>query len=110
MKDFAEIGKRMPYAESEEYLEQLIQAATNKAIAKQKPQTRIRSLSMGATAAAAAIVLCIFITKLLPTSTTADDFASVELAYNNLSIEDQEYLLQIYEQDLFINDLNEDEP
>jgi len=39
-----------------------------------------------------------------PVLASADDFASVELAFNNLSAEDQDFLIQVYEEDdLFIN-------
>lgn len=40
----------------------------------------------------------------------ADDFDSVQLAYNNLTAEDQEFLTEIYEDDEFMNILtNTDE-
>ena len=35
-------------------------------------------------------------------ATTEDSFTNVELAYNNLSTEDHEYLMEVYEEDVFM--------
>ena len=71
-----------------------------------QPKRHKRSLRIAlysALAVAAAIALFFAIQPLLPKSST-DDFESVELAFNNLSTEDQDFLLQIYEEDdLFMN-------
>ena len=54
-------------------------------------------------AVAAAVVLFFVVQPLFPKDNT-DDFENVELAFNNLSTEDQDFMLQIYEDDdLFIN-------
>ena len=115
-KDFEEIGKQMPYAESDDYLDQLIARATDAAIdheaAGKKHNTSGKKFAIRAALAAAAVAALFFLVwRNLPMSgsddVATDSFASVEMAYNNLSIEDQEYLLQVYEEDLFINDNTE---
>ena len=39
MKDFENIGKRMPFAESEDYVRQLVDNATEKALQQPKAKT-----------------------------------------------------------------------
>ena len=67
---------------------------------RRKAQTiAIRSLM----AIAAAVALFFVVQPLLPKS-NVDDFEAVELAFNNLSADDQDFLIQVYEEDdLFIN-------
>lgn len=119
MKTFEETGKRMPYAESREYLNQLIDTATDKAIkrvAEHGDRDRRMTIKMGtlwksALAAAAVVGLCAVVTRLWKGVHTTDSFANVELAYDQLSTEDQEYLQLVYEDDLFITQFdNDNEP
>ena len=57
MKDFNEIGKKMPYVESEEYLNTLIDNATTNAIAQKKHGVKNRNVSWIITIAAASIII-----------------------------------------------------
>ena len=59
-------------------------------------------------AIAAAVALFFVVQPLLPKD-EADNFDSVQLAYNNLSQEDQEFLTEIYEDDDFINNITNTE-
>ena len=55
-------------------------------------------------AAAAAVALFFAVQPLLPKS-NANDFESVELAFGQLSTDDQDYLIQVYEdEDILMND------
>ena len=56
MKELEAIGKKMPFAESDEYVRQLVDNATEKAL--QQPKVKVHSLRV-VLAAAAAIVLLI---------------------------------------------------
>lgn len=56
MKEVQNIGKRMPYAESEDYLNSLISQATEQAIS-QSQKAKTRPIRMWIAAAAAALVL-----------------------------------------------------
>ena len=56
MKELEAIGKKMPFAESDEYVRQLVDNATEKAL--QQPKAKVHSLRI-VLAAAAAIVLLI---------------------------------------------------
>lgn len=55
-----DIGKRMPYRESEEYLDRLIDAATEEAITRHAAyrKTRFRRLMAASAAAVAALIVC----------------------------------------------------
>ena len=102
--DFEQVGKRMPYNVPDGFFDQLEQNV----MAKTNPYSG-RGWGWGSFAAAAAIALFLVFTKGMPNDTTEDSFANVELAYNNLSTEDQEFLMEVYEEDEFINDNNEEE-
>lgn len=59
MKDFKEIGKRMPYTESEDYISSLIEKGIDKAIAEKGSNTNLlffRRTAIAASAAAAIFV------------------------------------------------------
>lgn len=56
MKELQNIGKRMPYAEHEDYLSQLVSNATEQAI-RQGSQTRRHPVRMWAAAAVATLLL-----------------------------------------------------
>ena len=109
--NFEQVGKRMPYNVPEGFFNQLEQnvMAEVKAddIVTEKPRVKARAVKMAIRtllAAAAAVALFFVVTKNLPsdTTTTEDSFTNVELAYNNLSTEDQEYLMEVYEEDAFL--------
>ena len=108
--DFEQVGKRMPYNVPDGFFDQLEQNVMAEVqlnnTATEKPKQKARTVKMAIRtilAAAAAIALFFVVTKNLPNDDTqADTFANVELAYNNLSNEDQEYLMEVYEEDVFI--------
>ena len=114
--DFEQVGKRMPYNVPDGFFDQLEQnvMAEVKAddTATEKPKQKARTMKMtfrSLLTAAAAVALFFVVTKNMPSNTTEDSFANVELAYNNLSPEDQEFLMEVYEEDEFINDSNEED-
>jgi hypothetical protein len=110
--DFEQVGRRMPYNVPDGFFDQLEQnvmvEVTAGNIATEKPKQKARTVKMTIRtilAAAAAVALFFVVTKNLPTSNAqTDSFDHVELAYNNLSNEDQEYLMEVYEEDVFIID------
>ncbi len=109
--NFEQVGKRMPYNVPDGFFDQLEQNVMAEVTADdtvtEKPRVKARTVKMTfrtLLAAAAAVALFFVVTKNLPsdTTTTEDSFANVELAYNNLSTEDQEYLMEVYEEDVFM--------
>ena len=110
--DFEQVGKKMPYNVPDGFFDQLEQNVmaeiTADNTATEKPKVKARTVKMTfriILTAAAAVALFFVVTKNLPSDNTqTDTFAKVELAYNNLSPEDQEYLMEIYEEDVFMID------
>lgn len=108
--DFELVGKRMPYNVPDGFFDKF-EADVMKDVRGQKDDVRgganskkaLRIVLRAAMVVAAAVALFLVVQPLLPKNNT-NDFESVELAFNNLSTEDQEFLIQIYEEDdLFMN-------
>jgi len=119
--DFSRIGKQMPYTVPDGFFDQLeehvikewkenaVQAEKSGNTGKPGKTATIRMAIRAAIAIAACIALFLVVKKVLPqgNDTVADDFDSVELAFNNLSTEDQDYLIEVYQEELILdNDLN----
>ena len=115
--DFSKIGKQMPYTVPDGFFDQLEENVMNevKAQPARKKATVLRMAIRAAIAIAACIALFLVVKKVLPQDkdTITDDFENVELAFNNLSTEDQDYLLEVYQEELFLennsNDLNNED-
>ena len=115
--DLSKIGKQMPYTVPDGFFDKLEENVMNevKAQPAKKKATVIRMAFRAAIAVAACIALFLVVKKVLPQDqdTNIDDFENVELAFNNLSTDDQDYLLEVYQEELFLennlNDLNNEE-
>ena len=110
--DFSKIGKQMPYTVPDGFFDRLEEKVMDEVKAKpaRKKAIAIRMAIRAAIAVAACIALLLVIKKALPQGQDAatDYFENVELAFNNLSTDDQDYLLEVYQEELFLeNDLNE---
>ena len=102
----------MPYTVPDGFFDQLEENVMNevKAQPARKKATVLRMAIRASIAIAACIALFLVVKKVLPqdNDTITDDFENVELAFNNLSTEDQDYLLEVYQEELFLeNDLND---
>jgi len=100
--DFSSIGKRMPYTVPDDFFDKMEENVC--ASLKGKRKVMIKRLFLAA-AAAIALFFVLKATLFKSESIATDDFASVELAFNNLSTDDQDYLIAVYEEDEFINEL-----
>ena len=104
---------RSPYTVPDNFFDKLEENVMNEV--KAQPATKkkgsvIRMAIRTALAVAACVALFLVIKEALPKGSDAitDDFTSVELAFNNLSTEDQDYLLEVYQEEQFLNnDLND---
>ena len=110
--DFEEIGKRMPYTVPDDFFTKLEESVMDEvkvkkcetiAILKRNKTVIIAIRSL--LAAAAAVALFFVVQPMLTKNNmiSADDYASVELAFNNLSSDDQDFLIAVYENEEFIN-------
>lgn len=103
--DFDNVGKRMPYTTPEGFFDNLKDSILSRADAetvtkKRRPRLRIIISSIAATAAAVAVVLMIGINTQQPATPSIND---VDLAFSQLSTDDQEFMLNVYQNDVFIN-------
>ena len=113
--DFEQVGKRMPYNVPDGFFDQLEQNVMAKVKAdattteKNQRKARTKKIVFRALLATAAAVALFFVVKknLPPDNYNADNFGYIELAYNNLSTEDQEFLMEVYEEDVFLIDNEE---
>lgn len=110
--DFEKIGKRMPYTVPDDFFAKLEENVMDE-VKGQKTETEAKTkrkkaviIAIRSLLAVAAAVALFFVVQpmLTPKDTiSADDYASVELAFNNLSSEDQDFLIAVYENEEFIN-------
>ncbi len=109
MKKFEDIQKRMPYTESEDYLDQLVQKATEKAILQRKqPVAKMRSIyTFVASAAAVLLLLTIGITQFRShddqMATIQQETSSLMADNGSVSMEDAGPI------DEFLNSLSDEE-
>ena len=112
--DFEKIGKRMPYTVPDDFFTKLeesvmdevkVQKSEATAILKRNKTVIIAIRSFLAVAAAVALFLVVRPMLTKNNMISADDYASVELAFNNLSSDDQDFLIAVYENEEYINDL-----
>lgn len=112
--DFNRVGKRMPYSVPDGFFESLEENVMREvgtelpapALSEQADR-RTRSvnwLTRGAAAAAIAGIVAFGGYKLAFKANATDSFAAVEQAFDNLNEEDQEFLLEVYQDDYFIDD------
>ena len=110
--DFEKIGKRIPYTVPDDFFAKLEENVMDE-VKGQKTETEAKTkrkkaviIAIRSLLAVAAAVALFFVVQpmLTPKDTiSADDYASVELAFNNLSSEDQDFLIAVYENEEFIN-------
>ena len=115
--DFEKIGKRMPYSVPNDFfakLEESVMAEVKvpkseaTALPERNKTVIIAIRSLLAIAATVALFFVVQPTLTKNDTISADDYASVELAFNNLSSDDQDFLVAVYENEEFINDLTND--
>ncbi len=106
--DFEKMGKRMPYSVPEDFfaeLQESIAADAKREIATARRKLRLRWLSAGMAAVAAVFAVVV--------ATHVDfgqkerlnvEFSAVEDAFCELSADDQAYLLDVYQTDVFMNE------
>ena len=111
--DFSKIGKQMPYTVPDGFFDKLEENVMREVKAQPAKKDKAKTIRMAiraALAVAACLALFLVVKKNLPqgNNTITDDFDNVELAFSNLSMEDQDYLLEVYQEEQFMdNVLNE---
>lgn len=112
--DLDRIGKRMPYTAPDGFLDQMeanvwqeVKADLTATPAAKKRRKLYRLSIISTFLAAAACVAVVFMVHPFATKPSvqpADSFAPVEQAYAKLSAEDQAYMLEVYQEDVFLDE------
>lgn len=105
--DFDNIGRRMPYSVPEGFFDDMKRQILARNLSQSHPR-RHRSMTLrrsiaGLLAAAAVTGIVVMIGGRWSAPSTTD-YAHVEQAFDNLSNDDQTYLLSVYQEDIFINE------
>jgi len=115
--DFEQVGKRMPYTVPDGFFdkmeEDVVASLSSDATGEKPKKARTVKIAVRSAIAVAATVALFFIvrstlSKSAPVLASANDYASVELAFNNLSTDDQDFLIAVYEDEDYINVLTND--
>ena len=115
--DFGKVGKRMPYSTPEGFFKDMeaniLEAVKNdtpkpvKIERKKRPLMRVMWTAMLAVAASVAVLLVLHIDFSAPHSSqpsqTEQELQAVDQAFAQLSAADQAYLLDVYQEDVFLN-------
>lgn len=106
--DFDKIGKRMPYQTPEGFFDEMEENVWNE-VGKdlqpksKRPARRLRALSWALSIAAGiALMVVLYARHSQAPQQQTDGLAQVDKAFANLSQEDQAYMLQVYQEDVFI--------
>ena len=115
--DFDKVGKRMPYSTPEDFFKDMetniLEAVKNdtpkpvKIEHKKRPLMRVMWTAMLTVAASVAVILVLHIDFSAPHSShpsqTEQELQAVDQAFAQLSAADQAYLLDVYQEDVFLN-------
>lgn len=118
--DFNHIGKRMPYTTPDEFFDQLEDdiwkemkndfknEEEGNAAAAEKPQVRRKSaklhIFMRSAIAVAASIAVLFVIGMNFSKSGEASINDVDQAFSQLTTDDQTYLLNVYQEDVFINE------
>lgn len=115
MKDefeFNKIGKRMPYAVPDGFFDEMEQRLreelghASRPLPNPRKRNKMIPFVVGALTVAAVVVWAFVLIprEENPDSASAIELAEVEQAFGNLAMEDQAYMLSVYEECLSINE------
>lgn len=100
--NFDKIGKTMPYRVPDTFFDELENTIMIE-VQKRQNKRNILKIFYRSVAVAATIALLMIVGG-FGTKNDKTDFAEIAQAFDNLSEADQTYLLEIYQDDIFINE------
>lgn len=107
--DFDKIGKRMPYKTPDAFFDEMEENIWNEVKGDLQPKAKhpsrhLRVLAGALSiAASVALVIVLYARHSQAPQQQVDGLAQVEQAFASLTPEDQAYMLQVYQDDVFIN-------
>lgn len=105
--DFSKVGKRMPYTTPDDFFSRLESDIYKEVKASERHdrhRRRMRLRLITGAMAAAACLAGLFVMTLPHAQKHDGSMQSVEHAFDNLSGEDQAYMLEVYQEDIFLNE------
>lgn len=108
--DFKQTGRRMPYSVPEDFFNEmekniLAETTERKITSRQQRHTMMRRLVAAITTVAAAVMLIVaFNHTSKPAASKTDGLSDVEQAFAQLNSADQAYIIQVYQDDIFLNE------
>lgn len=110
--NFEQVGKRMPYSTPDGFFEQMQnnilnttkQSGTTMAPAKRKRSVMKMVLSFTLSAAAAVTLFFVVQNPNTTPQQSNDSWQQVDKAFTHLSTNDQDFLIEVYQEDFFINE------
>lgn len=102
--DFGNIGKRMPYTMPPDTFDEMEANVFARMKEDKRSTTLHRFIRWGSVSAIAAAASVALLLTIKPARMTQDEQLSlIDMAYANLSEEDQDFLMETYQEDVFIN-------
>ncbi len=100
--NFDKIGKKMPYSVPDTFFDDFENKIMAKAASRRKRHKVLKIVYQSIAVAASLALIVVAVSQY--TMTRKTDFAEIDLAFDNLSEADQAYLIEIYQEDIFINE------
>lgn len=100
--NFDKIGKKLPYSVPETFFDDFEDQVMAKAISRRKRHKVLKIVYRSIAVAASLALIVVAVSQYTMTQKT--DFEAIDLAFDNLSEADQAYLIEIYQEDIFINE------
>ena len=102
--DFKHIGKRMPYTAPEGLMDDIENNVLESLKAEMTPAGPKKTMRLWYSATAGLVAAIVALVLAFNINHRPDDFEMFEQAFTRLSSVDQDYLLAVYQDDLFINE------
>lgn len=102
--DIEKIGKQMPYIVPDGFFSQMQADVERRIRDDNRRMHRRRNFFIALALSAAASVTLLFVLSTNDVKSTENDMQAVEQAYNNLSEEDQAFLTEVYQDDIFLSE------
>lgn len=102
--DFNNIGKRMPYTMPSDTFDEMEANVFARMRERQRSKTLRRVIQWGSASAIAVAASITLLLMIKPARMTQDkQLSQIDIAYANLSEDDQDFLLETFQEDIFLN-------
>jgi hypothetical protein len=109
--DLNQVEKRIPYTTPEDFFDEMEKNIIERITTQPKEKKQATTLFIRRAILTAAAVACMLfvVTKFMPANfSTEEALAQETSAFELLSAEDQNYFLEVYDEDVFLNDFDQE--